>query len=473
MKAASRFRSAPLHSVLFAVLFLPFLTALPAEANRQLHLVRGQQPGQVEYTGLVDLIIDPAFDNARVTISVDGTKIADGIRSPYRLTVDFWPRAIEHKIVVMATTLEKRRVQWHTTINRGKLPLTVNLRAVDLAQRLFEAETTAPSEDPIAAVELWEGGQKVMALSEAPYRFTVPAEIVAGGFVQVTARTKSGEEAADFWSPGGEVHVENVNVRTVPLFVSVVDRNGQTRDDIDRSLFRILDNDAEGKIVEFGKAFDQPISIALLVDSSASMTYRMAEAARAASSFVQRTLKERDRCAVYAVRDVPRREQELTGDLTLVSAKIGSIRPQGRTALYDAILTAIRELKGEKNRRAIVALTDGVDNASLGTYDEVQKASAEAGIPLYFVAYESDEPDALKHLDGLKYLASHSGGFVATASEQNLSARYGDIEKDLRAQFAIRYQITDYTRQNEWRRVRVVLASPKLTARTIKGYFAP
>ena len=61
---------------------------------------------------------------------------------------------------------------------------------------------------------------------------------------------------------------------------------------------------------------------------------------------------------------------------------------------------------------------------------------------------------------------------MATASSQNLQARYGDIEKDLRAQYAIRYQITDFAKRNEWRKVRVVLNSPKLTARTIHGYFA-
>jgi hypothetical protein len=52
-------------------------------------------------------------------------------------------------------------------------------------------------------------------------------------------------------------------------------------------------------------------------------------------------------------------------------------------------------------------------------------------------------------------------------------ARYKAIEKDLRAQFAIKYQIADFGKSNEYRRVRVVLDSPKLTARTIKGYFTP
>ena len=62
---------------------------------------------------------------------------------------------------------------------------------------------------------------------------------------------------------------------------------------------------------------------------------------------------------------------------------------------------------------------------------------------------------------------------TANAEQHNLQAKYAAIERDLRAQFAIRYQISDFKKPNAWRKVRVVLNSPKLTARTIRGYFAP
>src|SRR5206468_3340024 len=161
--------------------------------------------------------------------------------------------------------------------------------------------TTAPADDPILAVDVWDSGKKVGEATEPPYRFIVPQTSIDAGFVQVTARSKSGDEVADFWSASGDVHVESVEVRTVPTFVSVIDGNGQTRDDVTRDLFKIMDNGFEGKILEFGKAFDQPISIALLVDSSASMTYEMENATKAAEKFVDHTLKPGDRCAVFAV----------------------------------------------------------------------------------------------------------------------------------------------------------------------------
>ena len=76
-------------------------------------------------------------------------------------------------------------------------------------------------------------------------------------------------------------------------------------------------------------------------------------------------------------------------------------------------------------------------------------------------------------MDRLTYLATETGGFLVTASEKNLQAKYGDIERELRAQYAILYKVVDYAKHNQWRKVRVMMNSPKLTARTINGYFAP
>jgi VWFA-related protein len=448
------------------------LIASSAQATSQLLLNRDDKPSG-EFTGVVELTVRPGFDDARVTIVVDGQKLADGLRSPYRVTVDFGPAPVEHKISVTAYGSEKRRVQWHETINRGHLPLSVKLRPVDLLNRIFEADVTSPSDDPVQSVELWDGGKVIATVTAAPYRFAVPEPSFRQQFVQVTAKTKSGAEAADFWSGSGDVHAESVEVRTVPIFVSVVDGNGVTRDDIDRSLFRVLDNGAEGQILEFGKAFDQPISIALILDASSSMTYSMEDATRAARGFVQRTLKQGDRCTIFSVRDVPRREVPLTTDRGAIETAIASIRAAGRTSLYDSISSALRELRAEKNRRAIVILSDGGDTSSILTFDEIDRVSKEAGVPLYFIAFDSGEPSQPQELDRMNYLAGETGGFVVTASATNLQAKYHDIEKDLRAQYAIRYQITDLGEHNQWRKVRVLLKSPKLTARTIRGYFAP
>lgn len=451
-----------------------FIFALTLHANQQVVLSRDTQLERGELKGLIELTVAPGFDDARVNLVLDGDKIAENLHSPYKVTVDFGAVPIEHRIGVTVWSGTKK-IQWHETVNRGHQPLTVKVTPVDLANRIFEAKTTAPDDDPIVSVALWEAGKEVAETTAAPYRFTVPQSAVEAGFVQVTAKAKSGDEVADFWTTTGDVHAESVEVRTVPIFVSVVDGNGQTRDDVARDLFKVMDNGAEGKILEFGKAFDQPISIALLVDSSASMTYELPHVTKAAQNFVERTLKPGDRCGVYAIRDVPRRAQELTTDKDAVIRAMAGLQAGGRTALYDAISAAIRDLKNEKNRRAVVVLTDGGDTSSMASFDELDRMATEAGIPIYFIAYQTGEATEQHELDRLNYLAGQTGGFIVTANaeQRNLQAKYAAIERDLRAQFAIRYQITDYKRPNAWRKVRVVLNARNLTARTIRGYFAP
>ncbi|HUR83517.1 MAG TPA: VWA domain-containing protein [Thermoanaerobaculia bacterium] len=452
------------------VSLLSLAIATTAAANTQLTLTRGDASEiTTEYTGVVDLVIDPAIDNARVTVTVDGQKVATGLLAPYRLTVDLGATPMQHKITVTATASKGKRVQWTSTINRGNLPLSVRLRQLDA--HTFEAITTSPKEDPIEVVQLWDNAQAVASVTSEPYRFTVPDSVLSNGYVQVTARAKSGEEAADFWSPGGDIVSEELQVRTIPIFVSVVDRNGNTRDDIDRSQFRVIDNGAEAKIIEFGKAFDQPISIALLLDASASMTYSMEHASKAAADFVEKALKDGDRCSVTAIQEVPRRKMPLTSERTKIREAVRGIQPNGQTALYDAVISAVRELADEKNRRAIVVMTDGGDTSSNYSFEDAHKMARDAGIPIYFIAYEGG--NSARDLERLSYLASETGGFIATATQQNLMARYEAIEKDLRAQFAIKYQVSDFGKANQYRRVQVVLASPKLTARTIKGYFTP
>lgn len=471
MKAPAVTRSKANLSLLPTILLIAIASAAYAAEPRQLLLSRDSKP-EGEFKGLVDVVISPGFDDARVSVTMDGQKIADGIIAPYRIPIDFGPQPVEHRISVTALTADRKRVQWATTINRGHLPLTIKVTPLDYANRIFEATVTASNGDPIAGVSLWDNGKPIATLTAPPYRFTLTPEHFATQFVQVTAKTKSGEEVADFWGAGGEVHAVTLDVRTVPLFVSVVDRNGATKDNVDASLFRIIDNGTEGKILEVTKAFQQPISIALLVDASSSMTYSMKQATSAAVTFVQRTLKEGDRCVVFSVRDTPRREIALTADRQAIESALTNMKPSGRTSLWDAIASAERELKDEKNRRAIVVLTDGGDTASIMSFDEIDRLTKESGVPIYFIAYQEDAIVDPKEVSRLRYLAGETGGFVAEASSQNLQAKYGDIEKDLRAQYAILYQISDFAKRNQWRRVNVQLKSPQLVARTIRGYFA-
>jgi Ca-activated chloride channel homolog len=448
------------------------ILALPLFAATTQRLTITANPAdtaEAEYAGRTEINVFPPFEEARVTIAVDGQTVLSRGTSPWKATVDFGPSPVEHEIRIVAVSRDGRqKVEWKRLINRGHKPLGVKL---SLRDGMMIASTTAPADDPVVSVEFYDGSTLVKRLTSPPWQAPIPPSGIES-LVQVTAKSRSGLEVIDFQTLDGDVMVQSVDVRTIPLFVSVVDRNGKTHTDLDRGRFRIFDNGKETRILEFGMAFDQPISLALIVDASASMTYEIAAVTKQVTRFASSILREGDRAAFFAVRSVPRREVALTGDLESVRSALANVPVGGDTSLYDAISAAIRELQHEKNRRAIVILTDGADTSSYYSYDEILAEARRAAIPIYVVAF-GDDPSLARDIDRLRLLTSDTGGFLALAAREELAKKYAMIEKDLRAQYAIKYQVAAESKSNEWRPIRVVVDSPQLEARTIRGYFAP
>src|SRR5258706_458158 len=164
--------------LLKAITLTLLLAATAGAAPTQLIVDRDSAPaGDVK--GAVDLTIVPGFDDARVTVTVDGQKIVDGLRAPWRVPIDFGPLPVEHKIVVTATGADHKRVQWQTTINKGHQTLRMKIEPVDVANRMFEANVTAPDEDPVVSVSVWDDGKAILSADAPPYRFTIPPEYFA------------------------------------------------------------------------------------------------------------------------------------------------------------------------------------------------------------------------------------------------------------------------------------------------------
>src|SRR5436190_10712697 len=104
------------HIRLTLLTILILCAASAASAATQILLARDSRPDG-EFKGVVELTVTPPADNMKITLSVDGDRIADVLRSPYRVSVDFGPRVVEHRIVVTAVGTDRRRIQWQTTVN--------------------------------------------------------------------------------------------------------------------------------------------------------------------------------------------------------------------------------------------------------------------------------------------------------------------------------------------------------------------
>ena len=110
--------------ILPALTLACLLAASANAASTQLIIGPDSAPAG-DIKGTVDLTIVPQLEDARVTVTVDGQKIVDGLRSPWHVPVDFGPLAVEHKIVVTAVGADYKRVQWQTSINKGNQTLRV------------------------------------------------------------------------------------------------------------------------------------------------------------------------------------------------------------------------------------------------------------------------------------------------------------------------------------------------------------
>ena len=262
----------------------------------------------------------------------------------------------------------------------------------------------------------------------------------------------------------------------VVLPVVVTDKQGQFISDLTSDRFAVFDNGRRVPI-EFFTSEDTPVTIGLVVDASGSMRAKIGEVVAATLAFAKSSNPDDELFAVRfnddvkdAVTDAP---FLLASDLARLEAAITSVRPDGQTALYDGIMSAIDHLsQGSRSRRALIVISDGGDNASTAALDDVLKRARASNAAIYTVGIY-DEMDIDRNPRVLKALAETTGG------ERYLPRSPGDllrvchrIAREIRSGYTIGYVPPD--RDGAYHNVRVVLdARPrKLNVRTRPGYFA-
>jgi Ca-activated chloride channel family protein len=276
-----------------------------------------------------------------------------------------------------------------------------------------------------------------------------------------------------------------VDVRLVSLNVAVTDRNGRTHSGLDASNFRIYDNGVEQAIHHFSHD-DLPYSMGLVLDRSGSMAGMMREVYNAAFHTV-RASKAEDEFFIELFDSRVEILQELTTDQALLERRLDSVFPGGSTALYDAILVGMNQLKkAHYDKKALLVVTDGADNSSKHSYEEVLERARAENVVIYVVgmfdemmlATELKREDQVQPL--LSQLAQITGGrayFPKTVKQCEQACV--DIAKDLREQYSLGYYPRPKLLDGSWRAIQVQLSLPEelhkdgLTARTRSGYFAP
>lgn len=271
-------------------------------------------------------------------------------------------------------------------------------------------------------------------------------------------------------------------VELVSLNVTVTDGAGKYITDLDEAEFEVFEDGAKQKLTFFSRT-QQPISLALLLDTSASMEERMAIAQEAAIGFA-RQLKKEDQAEVIDFDSQVRILQAFTNDAAILEKAIRQTTSNGSTSLYNAIYISLKELKklrvaatSDIRRQAIVLLSDGDDTSSLIEFEEVLDLAKRSETAIYAIGLRQGELARREFKEAefvLKQLANETGGrayFVTDARE--LPRIYQTIWDELSSQYAIAYSSGNPKRDGAWRRIQLRLLRPNTAARTKQGYYGP
>jgi Ca-activated chloride channel family protein len=262
----------------------------------------------------------------------------------------------------------------------------------------------------------------------------------------------------------------------VVLPVTVTDKHGQLVTDLSRDRFSVFDNGRRQDVSLFSSE-DTPVTIGLIVDNSASMRPKLGEVIAATLAFANASNPNDELFTLVFdddVRDPLANRSISTTDTAALQAAFSTLRPDGRTALYDGLIAGLtRAAAGAQARKVLVLISDGGDNASHATQSEVLAKARAANVTIYTIGvFDQNDEDANPGI--LKALAEATGGerFLPHSAGPLIGA-CAHIAREIRSGYTIGYVPPD--RDGAFHRVRVQVdadSGRKLTIRTRPGYFA-
>ena len=281
------------------------------------------------------------------------------------------------------------------------------------------------------------------------------------------------------WNGSAQEFKIRADVELVLLDVSVKNPAGGYVTGLTKDQFQIYENGVAQKITEFAAA-DAPVAVGLVMDDSGSMERRRSSLNEAGVAFVQAS-NPQDQIFVVNFNDKVRsglpQSTPFTDDVNLLRAALSIDKPEGRTALYDAIAFALKHLEaGRRDKKTLVIVSDGGDNCSTHKLRDVMRLIEESATTIYTVGlFDAEDPE--RNAGVLKRIASLSGGecFLPGELEPVLPISQ-KIARDIRSRYTIGYLPVRTSDKGAERKIRVVASSPdhkKLIVRTRTAYRLP
>ncbi|HXK08852.1 MAG TPA: VWA domain-containing protein [Vicinamibacteria bacterium] len=273
-------------------------------------------------------------------------------------------------------------------------------------------------------------------------------------------------------------------IEIINLSLSVTDAQNNFVTDLREGDFAVFEDGIRQELSLFTHE-NLPISLVLMIDTSASMEEKLPTAQAAAIRFTK-TLRPQDLAQVVQFNDRATTLQAFTNDLPALESAIKKTEASGPTALHNALYIALKDLMRDKKaaelrRRAVILLTDGEDTASLVTDEQVLELARKSEINIYAISLRPNRPqDRLRQAFSqaeylMNALTRDTGGrayFPSSLGE--LDSVYDRIAEELRTLYSVGYVSANARRDGKWRRIVVRVADREgLTVRHKLGYYAP
>lgn len=308
--------------------------------------------------------------------------------------------------------------------------------------------------------------------------------------------------AANGWSgaQNNDASTISVSVNLVKVPISVFDRRGNLVSDLRREDFRIWEDQAQQRIRSFG--IDRnPVSVVLVVDTSMSGKSELKKIKEAAEDFAE-ALSPGDRISLISFDDQVHKALDWTENRKEVKKALGKLRPGLRTALYDAMYIAAKDqLMGITGRKAIILLTDCLDNQSRNNFKNASLSVVESQASLYIVSktaivreqarherrvqildriYKSLFGEDANYIDEyfekreseMKLLAETTGGRCFFPIDYDgIKGVYSEVARELKSKHYLTYVSNQDMPQNSYHEISIEYLRPASKVVYRKGYY--
>ncbi|OGD24389.1 MAG: hypothetical protein A2Y69_15030 [Candidatus Aminicenantes bacterium RBG_13_59_9] len=278
-----------------------------------------------------------------------------------------------------------------------------------------------------------------------------------------------------------------LSVSAISIAVVVQGKDGRYINDLTQDDFTVYENEVKQTVSYFQHDFEAPVSLTILLDVSGSMGLqdKLKESREALRDFVDGLLRPQDEVSLLVFADG---EVEVAAPFSMDKsgclAELAKAEAYGQTALNDAVAVSPEFAnRGKNEKRAILLITDGIENDSQASVDQAVEISRRVDVPIFTIGYKIplSEEFLRKYkktsvltsagiVSALERFSQATGGRLQVAADpRDLAAAFREIKRELGHQYIIGY--TSYkSPKNEYRKIRVVTSNKKHKVRTREGY---